>query len=76
MKCGAFYEGKGGGCPKCAAAAELLRSAEAAEIDHSMDDEAARKARKRAWVQLVIGVPAFIGVIQLIIYLIRNLRSG
>ena len=77
MKCGAFYEGKDGqGCPKCAEAAKLLADAEAAEIDHAMDADTARRARRRAWAQLIVGVPAFIGVIYLIIYLIRTLRSG
>ena len=38
--------------------------------------EAARRARRRAWLELCIGVPAFIGVIYLVIYLIRALRGG
>ncbi|MCI6966533.1 hypothetical protein MR810_05365 [bacterium] len=77
MKCGAFYEEKdGGGCPRCAENERLHAAAEAAEIDHGMDPEAARRARRRAWLELCIGVPAFIGVIYLVIYLIRALRGG
>ena len=77
MKCGAFYEDKDGkGCPKCAENAQLHAAAEAAEINHEMDTESARRARRRAWIELIIGVPAFIGVIYLIVYLIRLIRGA
>ncbi len=77
MKCGAFYEEKGGeGCPHCKENARLHAAAEAAETDHGMDAETARRARRRAWVELCIGIPVFIGVIYLIISLIRVIRGG
>ena len=77
MKCGAFYEDKDGtGCPTCAENARLRAAAEAAEINHQMDAESARRARRRAWIELIIGVPAFIGVIYLIVYLIRLIRGA
>ena len=63
-------------CPKCAENARLHAAAEAAEINHEMDTESARRARRRAWIELVIGVPAFIGVIYLIVYLIRLIRGA
>ena len=54
----------------------LRAAAEAAEINHQMDAESARRARRRAWIELIIGVPAFIGVIYLIVYLIRLIRGA
>lgn len=77
VKCGTFYDETGNeSCPNCAELAQLHQQAEAAEVNHAMDEPSARRARKRAWAQLCIGVPAFIGFIYLIIYLIRTLRGG
>ncbi|MBQ3200506.1 MAG: hypothetical protein IJB22_01185 [Clostridia bacterium] len=77
MKCGAFYEVKEGveGCPKCAEAAALLKAAEEAEIAHTMDEKTAKRLRKRAWLELLIGVPAFIGFIYGLLFLFRRLRG-
>ncbi|MBE5784839.1 MAG: hypothetical protein E7330_03480 [Clostridiales bacterium] len=77
MKCGSFYEEKEGtaGCPKCAGIAALYKAAEAAEVDHAMDEETAKRLRKRAWLELLIGIPAFIGVIYGLICLFRLLRA-
>ena len=38
--------------------------------------ETARRARRRAWIELCVGIPAFIGAIYLIIYLIRTFRGA
>ncbi len=77
MKCGTFYEEKEGtpGCPKCAEAAALLKAAEEAEVNHGMDEATAKRLRKRAWLELLIGVPAFIGFIYGLIFLFRSLRG-
>ena len=50
--------------------------AEEAEVNHAMDAETARRARRRAWIELCVGIPAFIGAIYLIIYLIRTFRGA
>ena len=77
MKCGAFYEEKGAkGCPRCAETARLHAEAEEAEVNHAMDAETARRERRRAWIELCVGIPAFIGAIYLIIYLIRTFRGA
>lgn len=77
MKCGSFYEEKEGvaGCPKCAETAALYEAAQAAEVDHTMDAEKAKRLRRRAWVELIIGIPAFIGIIYGLICLFRLIRG-
>lgn len=65
--CGTLYNEAEGPCPKCYTD-ELLRNGEAAqhEIDTDMSPEDAVKARKKSWIQIMIGVPLFIGFIALI----------
>ncbi len=44
-----------------------LREAEKTAYDEQMDEEELRRQRKRDWIFLLIGVPALIGVIYLIV---------
>ena len=66
-KCGTLYNEKEGPCPKCYTE-DLLISGEAAkhEIDTDMTPEEAEKARKKSWIQILIGMPLFIGFIYII----------
>ena len=74
-KCGTLYNEKVGPCPKCYTE-DLLISGEAAkhEIDTDMTPEEAKKARKKSWIQILIGMPLFIGFIYIIFLLIRLMK--
>ena len=74
-KCGTLYNEKEGPCPKCYTE-DLLISGEAAkhEIDTDMTPEEAEKARKKSWIQILIGMPLFIGFIYIIFLLIRLMK--
>lgn len=74
-KCGTLYNENEGPCPKCYTE-DLLISGEAAkhEIDTDMTPEEAEKARKKSWVQILIGMPLFIGFIYIIFLLIRLMK--
>ena len=61
-KCGVLYSTDV--CPKCGV---LYPEPEAAE----QKPRDAREVR-RNWIALLIGIPAFIGAIMLIVYLFRN----
>lgn len=73
--CGTLYNENEGPCPKCYTD-ELIRNGEAAqhEINTDMTPEEAQKARKRSWIQIMIGVPLFIGFIY-VIYLLMGILS-
>lgn len=70
--CGTLYNEKEGPCPKCYSD-DLLRSGEAAqnEIRTDMSAEEAEKAKKKAWIEILIGVPALIGLIYLMFYILQ-----
>lgn len=68
--CGTLYNDTQVECPKCAAKA-LEPDAEHLTYDLDMDKAQAEKLRKKSWIQLIIGVPAFIGVLYLAGYLIK-----
>lgn len=67
-ECGTLYDEKQIDCPKCASKNIPVNEAQ-------MDEAAAQKARKRSWLQILIGVPLFIGAIYLIIYLMQSIGS-
>lgn len=69
-KCGTLYDEKQMECPKCAVA-ELEP-----EPPAEMSDEELKAARKRDWIRILIGVPAFMGLIYLIYYLLRILKGA
>lgn len=67
-KCGTLYNPKEGPCPKC--------STEEIEYEaREMSNEEANKLRKKSWLQLLIGIPAFIGFIYLVIYLMNSFKA-
>ena len=70
-KCGTLYNPKVGPCPKCAA--EQL-SGDPGEPEQMSEAEANRR-RKTAWIQLIVGIPLFIGFIYLLIYLVRLIKG-
>ena len=67
--CGTLYNAKDGPCPKCSTGADME------ELPKQMSDEEAKRLRKRAWIELVIGVPAFIGFIYLLVYLFKLIKG-
>lgn len=69
-KCGTLYDDKNMECPKCAA--EALEPAPPAE----MTEAELTAARKRDWIWILIGVPAFMGFIYLIYYILRMLKGA
>lgn len=76
--CGTVFDDKVGGCPKCETR-EVMDKVAANEYQApvgDMSEEEARAARKRSWIQLVIGIPCFIGFIYLIIYVFKIVKGG
>ena len=74
-KCGTLYSEKTGPCPKCTERDILAEDPEGHATDAAMGAEEAGRARRRAWIELLIGIPLFIGAIYLIIYLFRLLGA-
>lgn len=73
-KCGTLYRNKEGECPKCSANKLIADgTAQNAEINTQMSEEEAAKARKKAWIEIIIGIPALIGLIYLIMFAIKAL---
>ena len=68
--CGTLYDEAKVDCPKCAAKA-LEPDYDELTYDSSMDKAEADRLRKKSWIQLIIGVPAFIGVLYHAGYLIK-----
>ncbi len=70
-KCGTLY-GKGTGvCPKCAANEAMVEHEGDAPLE--MSEEELKKARIKSWIWILVGVPAFIGFIYGIFYLMKLL---
>lgn len=70
-QCGTLY-GKGTGvCPKCAANEAMLEHENDAPLQ--LSDEELKRARVKSWIWIILGVPAFIGLIYGIIYLMKLL---
>ncbi len=68
--CGTLYDEAKVDCPKCAAKA-LEPDYDQLTYDQSMEQAEADRLRRKSWIQLVIGVPAFIGILYLAGYLIK-----
>ena len=68
--CGTLYDEAKVECPKCAAKA-LEPDYDELTYYSSMDKAESDRLRKKSWIQLIIGVPAFIGVLYLAGYLIK-----
>ncbi len=73
--CGTLYNPKNGGCPKCETEPLLEPESPADATDLTMTPEEESRARKKAWIQILIGVPLFIGFIILLIYAMRLMRG-
>ncbi len=76
--CGTVYDDKNGGCPKCATR-EVMKAVAANSYtppESGMSEEEIRAARKSSWIQLLIGIPAFIGFIYLICYIFYKVKGG
>ena len=69
-QCGTLYDDSNVDCPRCTAKA-LEPDCDTLAYDSTMDEEKAAKLRKKSWIQLIIGVPALIGVIYLAGYLLK-----
>ena len=68
--CGTLYDEAKVECPKCAAKA-LEGDCDKLTYDYGMDKAEADRLRRKSCIQLIIGVPAFIGVLYLAGYLIK-----
>ncbi len=69
-ECGTLYDEAKVECPKCAAKA-LEPDCDELTYNREMDKAEADRLRKKSWIQLMIGVPAFIGALYLAGYLIK-----
>lgn len=68
--CGTLFDDDSTACPKCAAKA-LEQDGSDLAYDKDMNKAEAKRLRRISWLQLIIGVPALIGVIYLMGYLIK-----
>ncbi len=77
-KCGTVYNDKNGECPKCATheVISAVMANDYAPPQSDMSDEDIRAARKKSWIQLIIGIPCFIGFIYLICYVFVMIKGG
>lgn len=73
--CGTIYDPAVGPCPRCAERELMEQQAESQAYDEHMPPEAQAKARRRAWLQIVIGVPAMIGLFYLVFSLAKILMK-
>lgn len=69
--CGTFYNDKEGPCPKCEAKRILEEDPTAHGYNNAMSDTEQSKLRRKSWLQLIIGVPLFIGAIYLMTLLFK-----
>ena len=63
-RCHILYSSAAAACPKCG-----IKAPE----ESSEPPKADKKAVRRDWIMLAVGIPLFIGAIYLIIYLIKIL---
>ncbi len=70
-QCGTLYDPKQGPCPKCATKDVPDEAVQPAPMSVAESS----RARRRAWIQLIIGIPAFIGFIYLIIYAMQLIKG-
>lgn len=71
--CGTLYNDRAGGCPKCTARKILDENADGGSVDRNMSGEELKKARRKSWIGILIGVPLFIGGIYLLFFIIKLL---
>lgn len=64
--CRIFYSDSAAACPKCGVDSEKARA-------EAISSEAAEHKRVvRDWIFIAIGVPLFIGLIYLLVYILRS----
>ena len=77
-QCGTVYDDQNGGCPKCETKdvvdAVYANTYTPPQSDMSQDE--IRAARKKSWIQLIIGIPCFIGFIYLLCILFMQIKGG
>ncbi|MDD4074856.1 MAG: hypothetical protein PHC80_02060 [Eubacteriales bacterium] len=76
--CGTVFDDKNGGCPKCATSVvmDAVTANTYAPPESEMSEAESSAARKKSWIQLVIGVPCFIGFIYLLVYIFKIIKGG
>jgi uncharacterized membrane protein YvbJ len=66
-KCGILYSDILSACPKCGTAQE--------EPHESPPEEATKRMKVRQWIALCVGIPAFVGVMYLVIWCLKTLSG-
>lgn len=76
-QCGTVYDEKVGGCPKCMTAKEVdaLRDKTYMPPPTEMTKEEIAAKRRKDWIQICIGVPALIGIIYLMFYILKSIQT-
>ncbi len=70
-QCGTFYSKANAVCPKCGI--EFPAADGSNEFDNKeINTEELRKQKIKSWITLAVGVPALIGFIYLVYFLIRS----
>lgn len=68
--CGTLYDDSMD-CPKCRENQLMREGVKELSTKQDMDEETLKKERRKSWIQLIIGVPAFIGFLYLVVYLFK-----
>ena len=66
-KCRIFYSSAAGACPKCGVSAEKAAEAE------TSNEQADKRRVGLDWLWLVIGIPLFIGLIYLFVFILKSI---
>lgn len=66
-KCRIFYSDQAAACPKCGVSVEAAKENEVAE------GEADKRRVRLDWLWLAIGIPLFIGLIYLLVWLFNSI---
>lgn len=77
-KCGTVYDDKNGNCPKCETkdVVDAVYANTYVPPESDMTLEQIRAERKKSWIQLIIGIPCFIGFIYLLCYIFTIVKGG
>lgn len=69
--CGTLYNDRDGACPKCTEKDIFAEDGGGHAVNAEMSEEEQKRARRRSWIELIVGIPLFIGIIYLVIYLFK-----
>lgn len=77
-KCGTVYDDRNGACPKCETkdVVDAVYTNTYVPPQSEMTPEEISAARKKSWIQLVIGIPCFIGFIYLLCFIFVQIKGG